>query len=191
MAGDVFVSQILTVPFTFAPAGFAFCNGQLLNIAQNTALFSLLGTTYGGDGKTTFALPNLQGRVAINEGQGLGLSLRDLGEVGGSETHTLLVSEMPSHTHALTSSVTATARSRNAPGNQATPAGNVPAIGSNVAPAAMSSLAADANMRAASMLFTGSPTAAVTGGGTAHNNMGRYLTLNFVIALTGVFPPRN
>src|SRR5688572_31227038 len=98
---DPFVAEIRIFPFNFAPTGWAFCDGQLLPLSQNTALFSLLGTTYGGDGKSTFALPDLQGSAAMHPGQGQGLSLRDLGEIGGAETVTLLVSEMPFHTHTL------------------------------------------------------------------------------------------
>src|SRR5579862_9107185 len=97
---DPFVAEIRAVPFNFAPKGWAFCDGQILPISQNTALFSLLGTTYGGDGKSNFALPNLQGSVPMHPGQGPGLSLHDLGETGGSDTISLLESEIPSHTHA-------------------------------------------------------------------------------------------
>src|SRR5256885_8841882 len=98
---DPFVAEIRIFPFNFAPKGWAFCDGQLMPISQNTALFSLLGTTYGGDGRTIFALPNLQGSAPMHPGQGPGLSLPDLGETGGSETGTLIVSEMPAHAHAL------------------------------------------------------------------------------------------
>src|SRR3954470_8066858 len=98
---DPFVAEIRIFPFNFAPKGWAFCDGQLLPLSQNTALFSLLGTTYGGDGKSTFALPDLQGSVPMHPGQGPGLSLHDLGERGGSETVTLLESEIPVHTHSL------------------------------------------------------------------------------------------
>jgi microcystin-dependent protein len=98
---EPFIGQIILVPYNFAPRGWAFCNGQLLPIAQNTALFSLLGTTFGGNGQTTFALPDLRGRVPISSGQGPGLQDYDLGQVGGSETQTLTVSEMPIHTHQL------------------------------------------------------------------------------------------
>src|SRR5678815_5065049 len=97
---DPFVAEIRIFPFNFAPKGWAFCDGQLLPLSQNTALFSLLGTTYGGDGKSTFALPDLQGSVPMQPGQGQGLSLRDLGEVSGVETVTLLQTEIPIHTHA-------------------------------------------------------------------------------------------
>src|SRR5688572_31606005 len=98
---DPFVAEIRIFPFNFAPTGWAMCNGQLLPLSQNTALFSLLGTTYGGDGKSTFALPDLQGSSAMHPGQGQGLSLRDLGEIGGTQFVTLLVSEMPSHAHGV------------------------------------------------------------------------------------------
>src|SRR5215213_8786554 len=98
---DPFVAEIRIFPLNFAPKGWAWCDGQLLPLSQNTALFSLLGTTYGGNGKSTFALPDLQGRAAMHPGQGPGLSLRDLGQTGGSETVTLLQSEIPVHTHTL------------------------------------------------------------------------------------------
>ena len=102
---DPFVAEIRIFPFNFAPTGWALCNGQVLPLSQNTALFSLLGTTYGGDGKSNFALPNLQGRAPMHPGQGPGLSLHDLGETGGSDTVTLLESEIPSHSHAVSMSV--------------------------------------------------------------------------------------
>src|SRR3989337_2395659 len=98
---DPFVAEIRIFPFNFAPKGWAWCNGQLMPISQNTALFSLLGTTYGGDGKSTFALPNMQGNAPMHPGQGPGLSLHDLGETGGAQTVTLLESEIPAHAHAL------------------------------------------------------------------------------------------
>src|SRR5688500_4278625 len=101
---DPFVAEIRIFPFTFAPKGWAFCNGQLLPLSQNTALFALLGTTYGGNGKSNFALPDLQGSVPVHPGQGQGLSLYDLGQTGGSETVTLLQSEMPFHTHLMMAS---------------------------------------------------------------------------------------
>src|SRR4026208_270933 len=103
---DPFVAEIRIFPFNFAPKGGAWCNGQLLPLSQNTALFSLLGTTYGGDGKSTFALPDLEGRAPMHPGQGPGLSLHDLGETGGSDTVTLLESEIPSHSHTLMASPT-------------------------------------------------------------------------------------
>jgi len=173
-----FVAEIRIFPFNFAPKGWAFCNGQLLPISQNTALFSLLGTFYGGDGKSNFALPNLQGSVPMHAGQtaGPGLSLHDLGETGGSETVTLLTSEMPAHTHAL--------------GAQTAPIGAVasPAGTTLGRPASGHLYAAPSPPTLVSM----SPTAIVPAGGSLpHNNMQPYLTLNFCIALQGVYPARS
>ncbi len=172
---DPFVAEIRIFPFYFAPTGWAFCNGQLLPISQNTALFSLLGTTYGGDGRATFALPNLQGSAAMHPGQGQGLSLRDLGEIGGTESITLLTSEIPFHTHTLRADALDTA-DLNAP----TPA-RVLALSTNVA----------AYQPNAAGPVTMAPQALTPAGGSLpHNNMQPYLTLNFCIARQGVFPPR-
>lgn len=170
---DPFVAEIRIFPFNFAPQGWAPCNGQLLSLSQNTALFSLLGTTYGGNGKTNFALPNLNGREAIHHGQGPGLSLIDLGQSGGQETVTLVESEMPSHTHQV--------QVVNAVGDKDSPAEGVPAQStlrsSAYAPTTDGSLM--------------TPTAvAMVGSALPHNNMPPYLTLGFYIALQGVFPPR-
>ena len=169
---DPFVAEIRIFPFNFAPKGWAWCNGQLLPISQNTALFSLLGTTYGGDGKSTFALPNLEGSAPMHPGQGPGLSLHDLGETGGSETVTLLQSEMPAHSHAWADS--------KGDGNDSAPANELFAkgigIGMYAVPGAITQLAPNA--------------ITPTGGDQPHNNMMPYLTLNFNIALQGVFPPR-
>ena len=174
---DPFVAEIRIFPFNFAPKGWAFCDGQLLPISQNTALFSLLGTTYGGDGKSTFALPNMQGNVPMHPGQGQGLSLRDLGEMSGSETVTLIQSEMPLHAHGV-------GRAANVAGDSQFPGNSVWAM-------------AGAGRGAAAAYIAGPPTGkvdqfslAVTGGGLPHNNMQPYLTLNFCIALQGVFPAR-
>jgi microcystin-dependent protein len=171
---DPFVAEIRIFPFNFAPRGWAWCNGQLLPISQNTALFSLLGTTYGGDGKSTFALPNMQGNAPMHPGQGPGLSLHDLGEMGGSQFVTLIESEMPAHSH--------TVGAQNNPlGGVATPTGNTlnrPASGNlfttNINPVGQ-------------MAFQDLTPA---GGSLPHNNMMPYLTLYFNIALQGVFPPR-
>src|SRR5580765_7142492 len=112
---DPFVAEIRIFPFNFAPKGWAWCNGQLLPLSQNTALFSLLGTTYGGDGKSNFALPDLEGRAPMHPGQGPGLSLHDLGETGGTETVTLLESEMPAHSHGVQSVAAVFAANTNIP----------------------------------------------------------------------------
>jgi microcystin-dependent protein len=172
---DPFVAEIRVFPFSFPPKGWAFCDGQILPISQNTALFSLLGTTYGGDGKSTFALPNMQGNAPMAPGQGPGLSLHDLGEMSGSQTVTLLQTEMPSHSHSLMANIVtgdtnapspsvALARSSNATAYQSNSTNNLVQMAVNVV--------------------------APTDGSLPHNNMMPYLTLNFCIALQGVFPPR-
>lgn len=171
---DPFVAEIRIFPFNFAPKGWAMCNGQLLPISQNTALFSLLGTTYGGDGRSTFALPNLQGSVPMHPGQGPGLSLHDLGETGGSESVTLLTSEMPAHNHGLMATPL--------PGDVNNPTGNA------LARSAEGSVYSAAGPTPATL----SPnTLAPTGGSQPHNNMQSYLTLLFCIAMQGVYPPRS
>jgi microcystin-dependent protein len=171
---DPFVAEIRIFPFNFAPKGWAWCDGQLLPISQNTALFSLLGTTYGGDGKSNFALPNLEGNAPMHPGQGPGLSLHDLGETGGSDTVSLLESEIPLHSHTM--------GAQNVPlGTVATPAGNTlthPANGN---------LFNSANPQVVNMSDN---TLAPAGGDQPHNNMQPYLTFYFNIALQGVFPPR-
>jgi microcystin-dependent protein len=170
---DPFVAEIRIFPFNFAPKGWAFCDGQLLPLSQNTALFSLCGTIYGGDGKSNFALPDMQGNAPMHPGQGPGLSIHDLGETGGSETVTVLTSEMPSHSHTATASA--------ADGTSRLPAGQLLAtgigIGQYAAPGALTQLAPNA--------------LTPSGGNQPHNNMMPYLTLNFCIALQGVFPPRS
>ena len=172
---DPFVAEIRIFPFNFAPKGWAFCDGQILPISQNTALFSLLGTTYGGDGKSTFALPNVQGSVAMHPGQGPGLSQHFLGEEGGSETETLLTSEMPIHTHAL--------------GAQSGPAGsNAADSGATLARSAGGSAYKVAPFGSVTQLAPQAMT--VAGGSLPHNTMMPYLTLSYCIALQGVFPPR-
>lgn len=173
---DPFVAEIRIFPFNFAPKGWAWCDGQLLPLSQNTALFSLLGTTYGGNGKSNFALPDLQGRAPMHPGQGPGLSLHDLGETGGSETVTLLESEIPSHSHGLMG-LGAPANRTNPVGNSIarTSAGNVFIPGSGPVPPIVS------------MSDQSLPPA---GGDQPHNNLQPYLTFYFCIALQGVFPPR-
>jgi microcystin-dependent protein len=170
---DPFVAEIRIFPFNFAPKGWAWCNGQLLPLSQNTALFSLLGTTYGGNGKSNFALPDLQGRSPMHPGQGPGLSLHDLGEMGGSETVTLLESEIPVHTHQL--------RASNTLAEGALPADAV--VGRQSFNLFQTNVNANLTAMAPQSL-------APAGGDVPHNNMMPYLTCNFNIALQGVFPPR-
>jgi microcystin-dependent protein len=169
---DPFVAEIRIFPFNFAPRGWAWCDGQLLPLSQNTALFSLLGTTYGGNGKSNFALPDLQGRAPMHPGQGPGLSLHDLGETGGSETVTLLESEIPAHSHSLVAS--------QADGVERIPNGQLLATGIGISafqtPGPMTQLNPNA--------------LAPAGGDQPHNNLQPFLTFYFCIALQGVFPPR-
>ncbi len=171
---DPFVAEIRIFPFNFAPKGWAFCNGQILPLSQNTALFSLLGTTYGGDGKSNFALPNLQGSAPMHPGQGPGLSLHDLGEMGGSDTVTLLRSETPAHNHPVAA--------QNVPlGSTAIPSGNVltrPASGNLY------------DTTSPALVAMSDQALGPAGGNAPHNNMMPYLTLYFCIALQGVYPPR-
>jgi microcystin-dependent protein len=175
-----FVAEIRIFPFNFAPKGWAFCNGQLLPLSQNTALFSLLGTTFGGDGKSNFALPNMQGNVPMHPGQGPGLSLYELGESSGSQTVTLLDSEMPGHNHSLNAT---TAAGTTADPNGAMFAdGNWSFSGNSGKVQYYSTQAPNASMGVNGTSFAGS--------NFPHNNMMPYLTLNFCIALQGVYPAR-
>ncbi len=169
---DPFVAEIRLFPFNFAPTGWAFCDGQLLPLSQNTALFSLLGTTYGGNGQSNFALPNMQGRSPMHPGQGQGLSLRDLGELGGLETVTLLENEIPVHSHTL--------NAVNDGGLQAAP-GNAAMARANFY---------KTNPTGNSLVNMSVNAAGISGGSLPHNNLQPYLTVNFCIAMQGVFPPR-
>ena len=171
---DPFVAEIRIFPFNFAPKGWAWCDGQLLPLSQNTALFSLLGTTYGGNGKSNFALPDLQGRAPMHPGQGPGLSLHDLGETGGSETVTLLESEIPAHSHALMCLPAPADTADNRNNSFARIIGASPYL-----PPAGAPLVSMANQALAP-----------AGGDQPHNNLQPYLTFYFNIALQGVFPPR-
>jgi microcystin-dependent protein len=187
-----FLGMIIIVPYNFAPKGWAFCDGQLIAITQNTALFSLLGTTYGGNGQTTFALPDLRGRVPIHVGQGPGLSPFLLGQTGGIESVTLTTNQMPIHTHAITlGTLAAAANVKTGPGNAQSPVGNVLAGEAAGVTATYGSAAPDALMRAGAVSLTGTPTAANAGGGQPFDNHQPYLTFSFVIALQGIFPSRN
>ena len=172
---DPFLAEIRIFPFYFAPRGWAFCNGQILPLSQNTALFSLLGTTYGGDGKSNFALPNMQGSAPMHPGQGNGLSLHDLGETGGTEAVTLLETEIPAHSHALQADGGDVGEER-IPINRAL--ARTTGVGGKLYGAVGSQV---------SMAFAALP---VAGASLPHTNMQPYLTLNFCIALQGIFPPR-
>jgi microcystin-dependent protein len=164
---EPFISEIKIMSFNFPPKGWAFCNGQVLPINQNQALFSLLGTTYGGNGQTTFALPNLQGRAPIHRGSGF-----DLGQLGGEQAHTLPGAEMPTHVHYVAASSVAT-------GGVATPNGNFLGGGNNVYHALQS------------LTPLHPSTISMIGGGQPHQNMQPYLVLNFCIALQGIYPSQN
>lgn len=172
---DPFVAEIRIFPFNFAPRGWAWCDGQLLPLSQNTALFSLLGTTYGGNGMSNFALPDLQGCAPMHPGQGPGLSLHDLGETGGSDTVTLLESEIPSHSHALMASGPVSNRTNPAGNSFARTSGGSPYIPASPVPPLVS---------------LSDQVVAPAGGDQPHNNLQPYLTFYFCIALQGVFPPR-
>jgi microcystin-dependent protein len=176
---DPFVAEIRILPFNFAPRGWAFCNGQLISISQNTALFSLLGTTFGGDGRSNFALPNLQGGAPMHPNQGPGLSQHYLGETGGSNSVTLLTTEMPMHSHNINCIDGARVGGQTGqPGNAIlTKSGGVPT--NAYTGGAMQNQTMAANMVAA------------VGGNQPHNNMMPYLTLNFCIAMQGVYPARS
>ena len=173
-----FIGQITLFAGTFAPRGYALCNGQLLAIQSNAALFSILGTTYGGNGTTNFALPDLRGRAPIHAGTGPGLSNYQLGQNGGQETVTLNSNQIPTHGHTATVNASAGAPNTVSPGGAVlavSAQGNAYATGSPTLSAMSASAATVAN----------------AGGGQSHNNMQPYLALNFIIALTGIFPSRN
>jgi microcystin-dependent protein len=177
-----FLGEIEAFPYTFAPRGWAFCAGQVLPISQNAALFSLLGTTFGGDGINTFQLPDLRGRVGNGFGQGPGLSNYVMGQTGGQETHTLTLAEMPAgnHTHAVTAVNNGTTGGSNVPGSGVT-------LGSGYA--------SEAGSPVVSIYSSAAPTAAMapltSTGGQAHENRMPFLAINYCIALQGIFPSRN
>ena len=172
---EPYIGEIIMFAGNFAPKGWMLCQGQLLSIAQNTALFSILGTTYGGDGVTTFALPDFRGRYPMQQGQGPGLTPRSLGEQGGSESVTLVSTQMPAHNHTLVCS--------NAQSDLSIPAANV--LGADQGGATLNYVAGplDATMNPA--------TIGVAGGSQPHQNMSPFLALNFIIAVQGIYPSRN
>ncbi|THU40786.1 phage tail protein [Niastella caeni] len=178
---EPFLGEIKMWGGNFAPVGFAFCNGQLMSIAQNTALFSLLGTTYGGDGRTTFALPNLQGRLPMHWGNGPGLSPKDLGQAAGEETVNLLITQIPAHNHLMNAGTgTQPGTGANTPANNYNGVYIDPNSGSAVD---TYSTVKDAVMNPASI--------APTGGSQPHDNMPPYLCVSFIIATQGIFPSRD
>ncbi|MFC0351734.1 phage tail protein [Undibacterium danionis] len=172
---DQFVGEIRLMACNFAPSGWAMCNGQIMAISQNTALFSLLGTTYGGNGASTFALPNLQGRAIMHPDQGSGLTSHYLGETGGTESVTLTKNEMPAHNHRLLAT--------HAIATTSSPANAAYAVGANAKPQYGPASGSPGTMHASTLVPTGN--------GTAHNNMQPFLAMNFVIALNGIFPSRS
>ena len=175
---EPFLGMIIIVPYNFAPRGWAFCNGQILPIAQNTALFSLLGTAFGGNGQTTFALPDLRGRVSNSSGQGPGLSSYDLGQVGGTESETMTINQMPAHNHMVTC--------LKGDPTTAKPAGNVLAnLVIEPAPTNQNIYAVSGSDLMAPTMITN------TGGSQPFSLLQPYLTLNYCIALEGIFPSRN
>jgi microcystin-dependent protein len=171
-----FVAEIRVVAFNFAPTGWALCDGQLMPISQNTALFSLLGTTYGGDGMSTFALPDFQGAVGLGMGQGPGLSQYFEGQMSGTDTVTLLESEIPVHTHGVQAVID--------PADQTSPSP------SRALARSKPGSAYDSNTSASNLDQMAFQSLAPAGSSFPHNNMQPYLTLNFIIAMQGVFPPR-
>lgn len=186
------LGQITMFAGTFAPRGWAFCEGQLLAISSNTALFSIIGTTYGGDGRTTFALPDLRGRAAINPGTGPGLSTRRLGERGGQETHTLNITEIPSHTHNVISNSSHLKLSTDNAANETPNAGDVPAVANypaGLTTQKVKSFGPPSNTVDGQSIAP--PNISNTGGNLSHNNMQPWLAINFIIALQGIFPSRN
>ncbi|HET6511541.1 MAG TPA: tail fiber protein [Candidatus Kapabacteria bacterium] len=172
---EPFIGQIIAGGWNFAPRSYATCDGQILSIAQNTALFSLLGTTFGGNGQTTFALPDLRGRVPIHMGQGPGLSSYSLGQVAGEENHTLILSEMPAHNHMV--------NVQSAIANQRSPVNNFLAMESQNRTSTYNTASGGATLNAQSISAAGSS--------QPHNNIQPYLVINFCIALEGIFPSRN
>jgi microcystin-dependent protein len=190
---EPFLGQIMLVPYNFPPRGWAFCNGQILSIAQNTALFSLLGTTYGGNGQTTFALPDLRGRVPVSSGTGPGLSSYNLGEVGGVENTTLLTTQMPTHTHVATvGTLAGTLNATTASGNTRNPTNaTLAAEASGVTATYNNAGGPGVQMASNSVAVAGAPAIQTAGGNQPFSLLQPYLTMNYCIALEGIFPSRN
>ena len=185
-----YVGEIILVPYSFTPVGFETCDGRLLPISENETLFQLIGTTYGGDGQETFALPDLQSRVPIHVGQGPGLlNNYQLGEMAGVETVTLTATEMPAHTHAIDQAqLAAKVRCQSGPGTSGTPAGQVLAAEAAGVTQVYSNKPADTDMRADTISVAGAATINPAGGNQSHDNRQPTVCLRFCIATEGVFP---
>lgn len=186
---DEFLGTIKLFGFNFAPRGWLTCQGQLLSIAQNTALFSLLGTTYGGDGQTTFALPNLCGRVAVGQGQLIGGAVYTMGEVAGSESTTLLQTQLPSHLHTATAATTATLSAESTQATATNPNGRCLASGTSIY--ADEDPAANRPMSTTCIAATTTVTVNPTGGGQPFSILQPFLVMNYSICTEGLFPSRN
>ncbi len=190
---DPYLSQLGLFAFGFAPRGWAFCQGQVLPIVQNQALFALLGTTYGGNGSTTFALPDLRGRVPVGLGPlPGGVTGQYMGQTGGSDAVTLGATQVPQHGHAIDpATITATARARNGVADQRSAVGSVPAVDTTGVATVYSDAAPDATMDASAISIGGSVTTVNAGGGQGHENRQPYVALNYCISLQGIFPSRS
>lgn len=180
-----YIAEIRMFAGNFAPRGWAFCQGQILSIAQNTALFALIGTVYGGNGQTTFALPDLRGRVAVGPGQGPGLPAVNLGQMAGAPTHTLINTEMPAHNHTTQVTVRAFESSLGGTGDSESTTNTYWASAYGVANIYSTTANGTMNPQAASVVV------GVTGGSQPHNNMQPYLGMNYIICMEGIFPSRN
>lgn len=176
-----YIAEIRLFAGNFAPRGWAFCNGQILSIAQNTALFSLLGTTYGGNGQTTFALPDLRGRTAVGPGQGPGLPAVNLGQVAGEPNHTLIITEMPAHNHATQVTTNANTNA----GDVSVPTNAIWSSSESGAPYVTG--AGNTAMSPSAVQVT----VGIAGGSQPHNNMQPYLGMNYIICMEGIYPSRN
>jgi microcystin-dependent protein len=199
---EQYLGEIRMVGFNFAPVGWALCEGQILSIQSNAALFALLGTTYGGNGTSTFGLPNFQSRVPVGVGQGAGLSNYAYGQVGGTETVTLLTNQMPSHNHPFSSTgATATVQAGSGTGTVGTPAGNYLVNGGDATGAGLGEVAFNfapqahagtlANIAGVSLSLPAATALGATGGNLPHPNLQPYLAVYFIIATIGLFPARS
>ena len=193
------IGEIRMFAGTFAPKYWAYCDGRLISISSNTALFSILGTTYGGNGQTTYAVPDFRGRVAVGTGTGNGLSNVQLGQMSGTESVTLLTTQIPAHNHTATAGTggtgTATLNAVTANGNTQSPSGNYIAASRTASVASYIASGTTAAMNAGSITLSnitaGAPTIGITGGSQPHSNMQPYLGMNYVICMMGIFPSRD